>query len=90
MSARADTPPLRSLIDIIPAAYVPLYHSIRSPLVCVSICARIVSIVYPSFNMHSKTADKFLFQTLVWDNKAYYVHSLDKFIGIRSVSGALN
>jgi hypothetical protein len=47
---------MRSLIDTIPLAYVLLYQFIRSPLVCLSICVRIVSIVYPSFTMHSKTA----------------------------------
>ena len=53
---------MRSLLDTVPVAYVPLYRSIRSLLVCLSICVRIVSIVYPMFNMHSKTADKFLFR----------------------------
>jgi hypothetical protein len=39
-----------------PSCGLPLYHFIRSPLVGLSICVRIVSIVYSSFIMHSKTA----------------------------------
>jgi hypothetical protein len=92
MSARADLPAMRSL-DTIPAVHVPLYHSIRSPLVCLSICVRIVSIVYPSFNMHSKITRQVSIPDVcdaayIRPVSVYYValYSQDRFISRHSLS----
>jgi len=65
---------MRSHLDTVPAAYVPLYHSIRSPSVCLSICVRIVSIVYPMFNMHSKNRQQVSLADAVVRGNMAHVH----------------
>lgn len=91
---RANIPLVRSLIDTVPAAHVPLYHSIRSTSVCISICGRIVPIFYFSCNTHSKTIYEFLLQRLYYEilrprSTSVAPSSLDMFISIRFISRAM-
>jgi hypothetical protein len=62
---------MRSLLDTVPVAYVPLYRCIRSLLVCLSICVRIVPIVYPCLTCIVKPPTSFSSDVAVRDNTSH-------------------